>query len=350
MTLEDVAKRARVSTATVSRVLNGAREVRPATRARVLRAVEELNYTPDLNARSLAGGQPRSLGMIVSNIANPFFLDVFRSVEACARQRGYDLIVANTDYMPERLASSVMTMVGRRVAGLALVVSETVPAMVATMTAALPVVLYDGGAHRLKNAVNIRANYRGGMQRIMEYLHALGHRRMAFIGHHARLGPLHERRQAFLSIAAAYAPRVKVMAVENADGLAGGEEAMREILASGFRPTAVACVNDLMAFGALRELHARGLDVPRDVSVTGFDNISLAEFARPALTTADLPRDTIGRLIFDALVPPAGGDRVLARAEVVVESQLIVRDSTARPRKRSRGPSERKAAARNARA
>jgi DNA-binding LacI/PurR family transcriptional regulator len=331
MTLEDVAKLARVSTATVSRVLNGAREVRPATRARVMRAVEELNYTPDLNARSLAGGQPRSLGMVMSNIANPFFLDVFRSVEACARQRGYDLIVANTDYTPERLASSVATMVGRRVAGLALVVSETVPPMVATMTAALPVVLYDGGALRLKNAVNIRANYRGGMQRIVEYLHALGHRRMAFIGHHSRLGPLHERRQAFLSIAAAYAPRVTVMAVENDDGFPGGQAAMRQILESGFRPTAVACVNDLMAFGALRELHTRGLAVPDDVSVTGFDNIALAEFAQPALTTADVPRETIGRLIFDALVPPAGGDRALSRAEVMVDTELIVRDSTARP-------------------
>ena len=340
MTLVDVAKRAHVSTATVSRVLNGARGVRPATRSRVLRAVEELNYTPDLNARSLAGGRLRSLGMVMSNIANPFFLDVFRSVEACARQRGYDVIVANTDYTPERLASSVATMLGRRVAGLALVVSETVPPMVSTMTADLPVVLYDGGAHRLTHAMNIRANYRGGMQRIMEYLHALGHRRMAFIGHHARLGPLHERRQAFLSIAEAYAPRVKVMAVENADGLAGGQEAMRQILDSGFRPTAVACVNDLMAFGALRELHARGVSVPEDVSVTGFDNIALAEFARPALTTADVPRETIGRLIFDALVPPAGSDRGPSRSEVVVETQLIVRDSTARPRQRPR-PSRR---------
>jgi LacI family transcriptional regulator len=139
------------------------------------------------------------------------------------------------------------------------------------------------------------------------------------------------------------------MAVESADGFAGGEAAMREILDSGFRPTAVACVNDVMAFGALRELHARDLDVPRDVSVTGFDNIALAEFARPALTTADLPRDTIGRLIFDALVPPAGGDRVLSRAEVVVESQLIVRDSTARPRQRSRVSAERKSVTRAAR-
>lgn len=332
MTLEDVAKRARVSTATVSRVLNGARGVRPATRALVLRAVEELNYTPDLNARSLAGGPPRLLGMVVSNIANPFFLDIFRSVENCARQRGYDLIVANTDYAPERLESSIETILGRRVAGLALVVSETVPPVVSTIIAGgVPVVLYDGGAHKLKNATNIRANYRGGMHRIVEYLHALGHRRMAFLGHHTQLGPLHERRQAFVSIAEEYAAQVKVMAVTSADGLSGGQQAMRQVLDSGFRPTAVACANDLMAVGAMRELHVRGMSVPDDVSVTGFDNIGLAEYATPALTTADVPRETIGRLIFDALVPPAGGNRTLARAEVVVETELIVRESTARP-------------------
>ena len=106
---------------------------------------------------------------------------------------------------------------------------------------------------------------------------------------------------------------------------------MRQVLESGFRPTAVACVNDLMAVGAMRELHVRGMSVPDDVSVTGFDNIGLAEYATPALTTADVPRETIGRLIFDALVPPAGGDRALSRAEVVVETELIVRESTARP-------------------
>jgi LacI family transcriptional regulator len=336
MTLEDVAKRARVSTATVSRVLNGAPGVRPSTHARVLRAAEELHYTPDLNARSLAGGRPRSLGMVVSNIVNPFFLDIFRSVEARARQRGYDLIVANTDYSSERLASSIMTILGRRVAGLALVVSETVPPMVSTIAAKLPIVLYDGGGHRLKNVTNIRANYRGGMQRIVEYLHALGHRRMAFIGHHTRLGPLHERREAFLSIAEEYAPRAKVMAVESADGRAGGQEAMRRILDSGFKPTAIACVNDHMAIGALHELHVRGVVVPDDVSVTGFDNIALSEFAVPALTTADVPREMIGRLICDALVPASDDDQSVSRGEIVVETQLIVRESTAPPASRRR--------------
>ncbi|MBV9879497.1 MAG: LacI family DNA-binding transcriptional regulator [Gemmatirosa sp.] len=335
MKLEDVARRARVSTATVSRVLNGADGVRPGTRARVLRAVEELHYTPNLNARSLAGGQPKSLGMVVSNIANPFFLDIFRGLEAAARARGYDLIVANTDYDPARLASSVTTILGRRVAGLALVVSETVPPVVGRLAAQLPVVLYDGGAHQLKSVTNIRANYRGGMHRIVEYLHALGHRRMAFIGHHTRLGPLHERRQAFLAVAEEYAPRVKVTTVAGADSMVGGQLAMRQLLDSGFRPTAVACVNDVMAVGALRELHARGIAVPGEVSVTGFDNIALAEFATPALTTADVPRETIGRLIGDALLP-TGEDGPPTAGDVIVETHLIVRESTARPTIRAR--------------
>lgn len=337
MKLEDVAKRAKVSTATVSRVLNDAPGVRSATRAKVLRAVEALNYTPNLNARALAGGSPRTIGMIVSNIANPFFLDIFRSVEAVARHRGYDVIVTNTDYARDRLESGVSTILGRRVAGLALVVSETVPDIVGTLAAQLPVVLYDGGAHRLKNVLNIRANYRSGMQRIVEYLYELGHRRMAFIGHHTSLGPLHERKEAFLAVAEEYAPGVKVRTVASADGMAGGQLAMRQLLESGFRPTAVACVNDLMAVGAIRELHAHGISVPGEVSVTGFDNIALAEYVTPPLTTADVPRTEIGRLICEALIP-ASDEVPVSGHEIVVETGLIVRESTAGPPRSGRHP------------
>lgn len=330
MTLAAVARRARVSTATVSRVLNGTDGVRPETRARVLRAVEALHYTPNLNARALAGAGSRTLGVVVSNIANPFFLDIFRSVEAGARARGYDVVVANTDYARDRLASSVAAMLGRRVAGLALVVSESVPRALGALAGAdPPVVLYDGGSHRLSGVPNIRADYRGGMARIVDYLHALGHERMAFVGHHSRLGPLHDRRTAFVAAAAAYAPRVRVMTVESTDDLAGGRDGMRQVLDAGFRPTAVACVNDVMALGAMGELRARGLAVPGDVSVTGFDNIALAEFAHPPLTTADVPREAIGRLLCDALLAPATAPR--PAADAVVETALVVRASTAPP-------------------
>jgi LacI family transcriptional regulator len=332
MNLADVARRARVSTATVSRVLNGAPGVRPATRERVEKAVAALGYTPNLNARSLAGGRSRTIGMIVSNLDNPFFLDIFRAVELHAQRQGFEILVANTHYSPERLASSIAMMHGRRVSGLALVVSEAVPANLAALAGRdIPIALYDGGAHRLRQATNVRANYRAGMQQIVEYLYTLGHRRMAFVGHHTTLGPLDARKQAFLSVTRALGPRVKVMTVADDDGLAGGQRAMQQILATGFRPTAIACVNDVMAIGVLKELRANGLSVPGDVSVTGFDNITLSEFSYPALTTADIPRAEIGRLIVNALVQRTGGKG--RGGEIVLQPELIVRGSTARPGK-----------------
>jgi LacI family transcriptional regulator len=328
MNLADVARRARLSTATVSRVLNGAPGVRPPTRERVEKAVAALGYTPNLIARSLAGGRSRTIGMIVSNLENPFFLDIFRAVEQHAQRQGYEILVANTDYSAERLASSIALMHGRRVAGVALVVSEPVPANVATLAGRdIPIALYDGGGNRFRQATNIRANYRAGMRQIVEYLYALGHRRMAFVGHHTSLGPLDARKQAFLSVTRDLGPRVKIVTVADDDGLAGGQRAMQQILATDFRPTAIACVNDIMAIGVLKELRANGLSVPGDVSVTGFDNITLSEYSYPALTTADIPRAEIGRLIVDALLRKGqarGG-------EIVLQPELIIRGSTARP-------------------
>src|SRR6267154_4249881 len=129
MNLEDVAQRAGVSTATVSRVLNNIGVVRSGTRARVLKAAGELKYHPNMHARALAGGASRTLGLIVSNLENPFFLDIFRVLEQEAHNHGYEVLVANTDYDSQWLNSSVRIMLGRRVAGLALVVSEIDPAV-----------------------------------------------------------------------------------------------------------------------------------------------------------------------------------------------------------------------------
>lgn len=328
MTLEDVAKRAKVSTATVSRVLNNVGRVKHSTSARVLQAVEELKYYPDLNARMLAGGQNRTLGMIVSNLENPFFLDIFRTLEADAHRRGYEVLVANTDYRPQQLVASVRMMLGRRVSGLAVVVSETRPSLIRELAESkLPVVFYDVGQAR-PNMTNIRVDYRMGMQRILEYLYGLGHRRMAFIGHHTTLEPLHDRKRTFLEAAGAYAPRLKVMTVASADGPVGGQNAAREILTSGFRPTAIVCVNDFMAVGVLRELSSRGIVVPDEVSVTGFDNIGLAGFLSPALTTAHIPREEIGHLIGEALIPGHRGRRENGQ-EIRIDTALVVRESTA---------------------
>jgi DNA-binding LacI/PurR family transcriptional regulator len=327
MSLEDVAKRARVSSATVSRVLNNLDVVKSSTRARVMKAVAELNYHPNLHARTLAGGQSRTLGIVVSNMENPFFFDVFQSLESDAHAHGYEVVAANTGYEPERLVSSIRLMMGRRVAGLAVIVSEMDAALKTELAEGdMPVVFYDVGAPG-KKSTNIRVQYRKGIEKIVQYLHNLGHTRMAFVGHHAKLAPLDERKKAFLETVARYSPHLEITSEADADGPEGGRKAARQLLASGFTPSAIICVNDFTAIGVLRELRDQGLRVPQDVSVTGFDNIKLSEFCFPALTTVHIPRERIGHSVFESLVPNADGPTAPSR-EILIDPEFLVRDST----------------------
>ncbi len=335
MNLEEVAKKAGVSTATVSRVLNNLSVVKNSTRAKVLKAVAELNYYPNLHARTLAGGKSHTIGMIASNMENPFFFDVFKTLEAEARTHGYEVVVANTDYDPEQLVRGVRLMIGRRVAGLAVVVSEMDPGLIEELTATrIPCVFYDVGAAR-QNITNIRVDYRRGVEKVVEYLHDLGHTRLAFIGHHSALGPTSERERAFVETVSRYAPGVEWRTVADRDGLDGGRQAARNLLNSGFRPTAIICVNDFTAVGVLRELREQGLRVPTDVSLTGFDNIKLSEYCDPPLTTVDIPRDQIGRLAFASLSPDKERMRAPGR-ELVIEPQMVLRDSTGPAQKKPR--------------
>ncbi len=333
MSLAEVAKRAKVSTATVSRVLNDLAVVKSSTRARVMKAVAELKYHPNLHARTLAGGRSRTIGMIVSNMENPFFFDIFRQLESDALASGYEVVVANTDYQPERLVSSIRLMIGRRVAGLAVVVSEMDPHLIDELAdSKIPVVFYDVGTAR-QNITNIRVNYRKGIEKIVKYLHSLGHKRMAFVGHHALLGPTSERQKSFLHAVAQCSPPVEVRIATHADGPEGGRLATRELMATGLDPTAIVCVNDFMAVGVLRELRELGLQIPQDVSVTGFDNIKLSEFCFPALTTVHIPRQEIGHTTFGCLVP-SGDCGMPAGRDIFIDPEFVVRESSGPAKKR----------------
>ena len=326
MNLEQVARRAKVSTATVSRVLNNASVVKSSTRARVEKAIEELRYHPNLHARNLAGGKSRTIGVIASNMENPFFFDIYKTVESGAHTRGYELVVANTDYRSEQLVASIRLMIGRRVAGLAVIVSEMDPALIRELAdSRIPVVFYDVGTAR-GNITNIRVNYRRGIDKIVDYLHTLGHRRLGFIGHHAMLAPINERMKAVLDAVARF-PALEVRSTADADTLEGGRQAARMLFASGYEPTALICVNDVTAVGVLRELRERGLRVPQDVSITGFDNVKLSEFCHPALTTCHIPRDRIGQIICDRLIP-LPEQAPPPEHEIVIDPELVVREST----------------------
>lgn len=326
MSLAEVALKAKVSTATVSRVLNGVDAVKSSTRARVIKAVTELKYHPNLHARNLAGGRSRTIGVIVSNLDNPFFLDVYRAVENDCHAHGYEVLVANTAYRAEQLASSIRLMIGRRVAGLAAIVSEMEDEIVQELTESkIPIVFYDVGKPGV-NITKIRVNYRKGVERVVEYLAALGHKDLAWVGHHSVLAPIDERRRALFDTVQLICPDARVRQVGDTDSLEGGRQAVAELLASGPAPTAIICVNDLMAVGALKELRDRGLRVPEDISVTGFDNIKLSEFCYPALTTVHIPRDVIGHALFTSLAPDAKSNTL--GKEIVINPEFLVRDST----------------------
>jgi DNA-binding LacI/PurR family transcriptional regulator len=328
MSLEDVAKRARVSPATVSRVINNIGVVKSSTRTRVLKAIDELKYYPNAHARALAGGVSRTLGLIVSNLENPFFLDIFRVLEQEAHTHGYEVLVANTNYDSQRLNSNVRMMLGRRVAGLALIVSEIDPAILDELEGRkIRTVIYDVGSPR-RGILSIKSNYRRGIERVSEYLRSLGHKKMAFIGHHTALGPLSDRKRTFLEVMERYSPALQFTVLADSDDYAGGRRAVQQLFASKFRPTAILCVNDFMAVGALRQLRDMGIDIPGQISVTGFDNITLSEVVSPSLTTLHIPRDQIGREIFASLTAEKLPTK--AQQEILIMPELVVRESTGR--------------------
>jgi DNA-binding LacI/PurR family transcriptional regulator len=232
--------------------------------------------------------------------------------------------MANTDYSSERLLSSIRLMIGRRVAGLAAIVSEMDSSMIEELSGTrIPVVFYDVGAPR-HNITNIRLNYRRGMEKLISYLYSLGHRRMGFVGHHATLGPINERFRVLVDAVARY-PDLQLGNAAEADTLEGGRRATRKLLVANPGVTAIICVNDMMAVGSLRELRESGHRVPEDISVTGFDNIDLAQFSFPSLTSVHIPRDEIGRTICACLMTSGSA---LLEHEFVIEPDLVVRDST----------------------
>ena len=221
MSLEDVARKANVSTATVSRVLNNSSVVKTSTKTRVLEAIDELKYYPNIHARALAAGVSKTIGLIVSNLENPFFLDIFRILEQEAHENGYEVLIANTDYDAQWLNASVRTMLGRRVEGLALIVSEIDAALLEELEdRGVRMVVYDVASPK-RNILSIKANYRGGMERVIAHLRSLGHVRMAFVGHHPTLRPLNDRQQAFLETVSQHSPEVEGRTVADVDGYEG---------------------------------------------------------------------------------------------------------------------------------
>ena len=335
MNIGAIARRANVSTATVSRTLNQSGTVRPETARKVWRVAAELNYYPNSHARALVSGRSRLLGLIVSDITNPFFPELVHRFEALATQQGYDLILTSTGYQTARMTGCVRRMLERKVDGVAIMTSEMDLGLIKELARrGVPLVFMDVGRVGPRMS-HVLIDYAHGIRQAVDHVVALGHRRIAFITGPLDLHSARTRRQAFLDGLRAHALTVDPKLIREGTHTAeGGQQAMTFLLRGPKRATAVVCSNDWTAIGALHAIDAAGLRVPEDISVVGFDDIPLARYTSPPLTSVRMSAGDVGSTAFDALFRLIGGEG-LEGDVYQVPTQLVVRASTAKPRRAS---------------
>ena len=329
MNIQEVARRAQVSTATVSRTINGSDKVKPKTAERVRRAIEALNYFPNTNARALGSGRSRLYGLIISDITNPFFPELVKSFEDTAVLHGLEVIVSNTSYKADRAELCVQRMLERKVDGVAIMTSELEPQLLERLkNNGIPLVFLDTGTVGADTS-NVLVNYSKGIDEAVDHLVALGHERIGFISGPMLLPSARTRREAFLeSLRRAGISLRKELIVEGNHRIDGGRMAMEELLQLTALPTAILASNDLTAIGAIGSIHQHGLRVPEDISVIGFDDIEISAALYPPLTTVRLSRSHIADRAFHALFS-ANREPGSRGAEYIVQPELVIRDTTA---------------------
>ncbi len=338
VTIKDIAKQAGVSHTTVSRALLGNPLISPNTAERIRRIAAEMGYRPSAAARSLKTNRSQALGVIVSNIDDPYFSEVLQGIETTAQKSGYSLFIAASRHDPEREDAIVRTMVEHRVEGViicsTLFGSERGRRFVEY---GVPIVSVNNQAAE-DYRYSIYHDDVDGSGQLTRYLIGLGHRRIAYLGN-ARAGRTNldrltgsqnEMMAGDLDVPAGYVHHVQYGTPHAIEG------AVDHFLRLSAPPTAIACYNDMMAIELLQALQHAGLQVPEEISITGFDNIVFSAYTSPPLTTFDQPKRFIGeeagRLLLSLLdgshgEPGAGNVRVL-------RGKLLIRDSTAAPRVR----------------
>ena len=334
MDILQVAKRANVSTATVSRVLNGFPGVREKTAQRVRRAVAEMNYVPNPNARSLRAGRTRLFGLIVSDVNNPFFPELIKGFEDIAVEHGYEILVSSTDHDPERMSHCIRRMLERKVEGVAVMtfgIEE--PLLDQLARRKVPLVFIDVGPKRPGISL-LKVDYQHGIRQGVQHLAALGHKDISFISGPIKLHSAQSRQTAFsASMKECGIASEPEWIIEGNHTMEGGVAAMDRLLAAKKLPTAVMCSNDMTAIGVLHKLYRAGLRVPDDLSVIGFDDIHIAAVTIPPLTTVQMSRFDIARAAVTALrahVEQTEGSA--PKREYNIETELVVRESTGFPR------------------
>lgn len=330
-TIHDVAKAAGVSIATVSATINQSAYVSPALQERVRKAVAEVGYHPDGIARSLKTRTTKTLGLIISDISNPFFTAVIRGIEDVANARGYTLVLCNTDERLEKERAYVQLLRSRRVDGLIMApvgIAEEYEGFDAAV--AVPLVFIDRRVPGRADAVVVD-NVRGALD-VVRHLIDLRHRRIGIITGLPKISTSKERLQGYRqALTEAGLPVDPALLKIGYSRLDGGYQAARELLGLPARPTAVFATNNLMAIGLMRAVAECGLRCPQDISVACFDDFEWASVFHPRLTTVAQPTYDMGTKAAELLLARLDGSHAGEPREVVLSPTLIIRDSCGAP-------------------
>ncbi|SCL71715.1 transcriptional regulator, LacI family [Micromonospora citrea] len=335
-TIRDVARASGVHISTVSRTFSAPHLVNPETRGRVLACAEELGYRPNRAARALITGRTHNIGLIIADIANPFFPPLIKAAESQARQRDYHVFVADTNEDPVAEEELVHAL-AKQVDGVLLCSPRMSNSLIEQLSREVPLVVIN---RQVAGLPCVTMDVGQGARAAIEHLTGLGHRRVALLSGPRGSWTSREIRRAAGVAARAAGAELTVLG-PNAPTETGGGALAEQVRRS--EVTAVLAYNDLMAIGLIEELDAIGLRVPQDVSVVGIDDITLSRLTRPKLTTVATPTAAAGRTAVDMLLQhdavaargSRGGGRSGASddrrttAQVMLQTELVIRDSTA---------------------
>lgn len=326
VTIKEVAQRAGVSTATVSRVLNDSGSVNEATRLKVKAAAHALKYKPNAVARSLIMSKTYTVGVLLPDLYGEFFSEVIRGIDQRARRSRYHLLVSSSHATPAELEAALLAMSGR-IDGL-IVMSPDLEAQTleANLPTKLPIVLLNCYLKsEVYDSINID-NYHGA-RAMVEHLYAHGHRRMALIRGATGNYDADERLRGFQEALAANGLDASLV-FEGSFTEESGYRAAQRILESSPRPTAIFGSNDSMAIGAMQAVQEAGLSIPHDIAVVGFDDIPVARYVNPALTTVHVSISDMGRRAVQMLLDAIEKNEIYERIQEVLPTTLAIRASS----------------------
>lgn len=331
VTMQDVAEVANVSITTVSHVLNETRSIAPETRKRVLKAIKDLNYYKNTSARLLVRGYSNALGLIISDIENPFYPQLIKGFERACHADHLELVLGMTNYDQTNAETTVRRMIEDKVRGVAVMSAQFDSKLVDRLLERdIPVVRLNDSLLQ-RNKSNVRIDYSRGVLQAVEHLHVLGHRKLAII--HGPLKVLSAKRYRKLLINVVQKHGMQLVACVEVDNRpTGGAAAIRGMRSDNLHPTAILCGNDLMAIGAMGEAFRSGWHIPDDVSIIGSDDIAFAAYGHPPLSSIGIPKDEVGLCAF-RLLQQMHGDKGKEGVELAVTTQFIARESsgTVRP-------------------